>query len=80
MVFGVIAVVWVWDSLVAGYSERPFSMAERLLTQGRVMMFYLKEIFIPGLSGLALYHDDYGVYRLVETHVYAVFRNLLWQW
>lgn len=45
---------WLW----AGYSMRPFSMAERLLTEGRVLWLYLGLIVFPRLSSFALYHDD----------------------
>ena len=45
---------WLW----AGYEMRPFSLAERLLTEGRVLWFYLGLIVIPRLEALGLYHDD----------------------
>lgn len=45
---------WLW----AGYSLRPFSLTERLLTEGRVLWFYLGLILFPRLEALGLYHDD----------------------
>lgn len=45
---------WLW----AGYDLRSFSMAERVLTEGRVLWFYLGLIFLPRLSSFGLYHDD----------------------
>ena len=41
-----------------GYTTRDFTLAERLLTQPRVVMFYLKMIIMPSVQELGLYHDD----------------------
>ncbi len=45
---------WLW----AGYDLRSFSMAERLLSEARVLWFYLGLICLPQLSSFGLYHDD----------------------
>jgi len=45
---------WLW----AGYDLRPFSLVERLLTEGRVLWFYLGLMVAPRLEALGLYHDD----------------------
>jgi len=45
---------WLW----AGYELRAFSLAERLLTEGRVLWFYLGLMAFPQLEALGLYHDD----------------------
>jgi hypothetical protein len=48
---------WLW----AAYQLRPFSLTERLLTEGRVLWFYLGLIVAPDLKAFALYHDDFVV-------------------
>lgn len=48
---------WLW----AGYSQRNFSLAERLLTEGRVLWFYMGLIVFPRLESLGLFHDDFSV-------------------
>lgn len=48
---------WLW----AGYSMRSFSLIERLLTEGRVLWFYLYLIVAPRLEMLGLYHDDIAI-------------------
>jgi len=48
---------WLW----AGYGYRSFSMTERLLTEGRVLWFYLFLILLPRLEAFGLYHDDIAV-------------------
>jgi hypothetical protein len=45
---------WLW----AGYEMRGFSLPERLLTEGRVLWFYLGLLFLPRLEAFGLYHDD----------------------
>ena len=48
---------WLW----AGYALRDFSAVERMLTEGRVLWFYLGLILFPRLEALGLYHDDLAV-------------------
>ncbi|KXB31452.1 pilus assembly protein PilF [Dechloromonas denitrificans] len=48
---------WLW----AGYDLRPFSLGERLLTEGRVLWFYLGLIVAPSMERLGLYHDDIAI-------------------
>lgn len=45
---------WLW----AGYEMRGFSLLERLLTEGRVLWFYLGLLLLPRLEAFGLYHDD----------------------
>lgn len=45
---------WLW----AGYDLRSFSLVERLLTEARVLWFYLTLMAAPRLEALGLYHDD----------------------
>lgn len=45
---------WLWS----GYDLRAFSLIERVLTEGRVLWFYLGLIVFPRLGTLGLYHDD----------------------
>lgn len=45
---------WLW----AGYDFRLFSPAERLLTEGRVLWFYLGLALFPRLEAFSLHHDD----------------------
>ena len=47
-----------WTSTVAGYAYRDFSLSERLLTEARILIQYLRLIFLPGIGGTGLVHDD----------------------
>lgn len=46
---------WLW----AGYAMRSFTFLERLLTEGRVLWFYLGLIALPRLDTFGLHHDDF---------------------
>jgi len=41
-----------------GYGSRPFTLTERLMTESRIVIFYLLLIIIPRINALGLYHDD----------------------
>lgn len=41
-----------------GYAGRDFTLPERVLTEFRVMILYVKWTFFPDIRELALYHDD----------------------
>lgn len=42
---------------VLNYGSRPFTLAERLLTQPRVVLFYISQIFYPLPERLSIAHD-----------------------
>jgi len=41
-----------------GFQSRPFTMLERVLTESRVICFYIGLIFITRINGFGLFHDD----------------------
>jgi Flp pilus assembly protein TadD len=45
------------SDLLAGYEKRYFTLFERLLTQPRVLIYYLTLIFYPSPNRLSLVHD-----------------------
>lgn len=62
----ILGVAWLLPKALApdgGYAIRHYSMGERLLTEGRVVMDYLRWSVFPSLGELGLYHDDYRVSR-----------------
>jgi hypothetical protein len=62
LVIALSAVVWSWNGFLSAYElRRDFSMSERLLTQPRVLFFYLSLLLFPGLRRMSLYHDDFIV-------------------
>lgn len=55
------AVAWVVthpEWLPGAYAGRPFTITERLMTEGRVLWVYLRLILLPDITAMGLYHDD----------------------
>lgn len=55
--------VWLWRSysFELAYSSRPFTLLERVLTEARILWFYVFQMFIPNVSWLTFYHDDFVI-------------------
>jgi len=60
-----LAVAWLLPRVMAegALAIRNFTLAERLLTEPRVVLDYLGWILLPNLNELSLYHDDYVISR-----------------
>lgn len=52
-----------FSGLFGGYVLRDFSMSDRLLTQARVLWFYLRLLLLPSASRMGLFHDDFEISR-----------------
>ncbi len=59
--------------LTGGFSTRDFTLTERLMTEARVMWFYMQNILAPDLSQLGMYHDDIPVSRSLFKPVSTFF-------
>jgi protein O-mannosyl-transferase len=61
----VAGLAWLLPRLLAAsaWAHRDFTIGERLLTQARVVVDYLRWTLFPSLRELSLYHDDYVVSR-----------------
>lgn len=64
--------------LSASAPARGFTAVERLLTECRVLLFYLKLLFVPAISELALYYDDFPISRGLLTPVSTLFALITW--
>jgi protein O-mannosyl-transferase len=49
--------------LQIGYKGRDFTMVERVLTEARVLWFYIWQIVLPSTAQMGLYHDDIAISR-----------------
>ena len=59
--------------LSAAFANRPFSLEERVLTQGRVLWFYVRLLLWPDIRQMGLFHDDF----LLSTGLTAPLTTLL---
>ena len=58
VVAGLAGLVFAWDVIAEGYVYRDFTVWERLLTESRVLFFYLGLLVVPHIRSFGLYHDD----------------------
>jgi len=59
---GSILILWLWLYIPVfqnHYGIRNFTMAERLLTEARILFSYLYHLLLPHRIGTGLFHDDY---------------------
>jgi hypothetical protein len=49
--------------LLAGYKTRDFTLTERVMTEARVVWFYIGQILLPSTAQMGLYHDDIATSR-----------------
>lgn len=49
------------------YGIRDFTLTERLMTEGRVLVFYISQILIPRINEFAMFHDDIAISRSLNA-------------
>lgn len=59
-----------------GYLAREFTPGERIMTEWRVLLSYLANLFIPRPSAIGLFHDDYSISKSVLDPVTTLFAGL----
>jgi len=61
------------NSLIESYELRSFTLTERLLTEPRVLFFYIQQTLFPAIYKLSFYHDDY----IKSTSLYTPFTTIV---
>ena len=64
--------------ILDGYQWRTFSLGERLLTQPRVLLYYLGLVFFPSREMLGLFQDDFPLSAGLFTPVTTFLAMLAW--
>ena len=67
-----------YEALVADFSGRPFSLAERLLTESRIVWDYVGQWFAPQVTRMGLYHDDVVLSRSLSEPASTQYAVLSW--
>ena len=66
----IIGVFYFWDGnfqgILNGYNNRPYTLTERFMTQFRVLIFYLSQIFYPIPQRLSVEHDLIASASLID--------------
>ena len=63
LLLGLFYVLKTPDLVLGGYAWRDFSLTERLMTEARVLWFYLHMIVLPSMGEMGLHHDDFLISR-----------------
>ncbi len=59
-VLGTILVLIFRPALLLGsYAGRPFTLTQRLMTETRVLFYYVRNLLVPNGEGMGVFHDDY---------------------
>jgi protein O-mannosyl-transferase len=66
LLIGVLYVGTHFEKLT-NYASRSFTLQERLLTQLHVLPFYAREILLPRVRDMSLYHDDFPVTHSLDA-------------
>lgn len=72
IVIGVIGFIIYFDSLTNGYNTRNFTLFERLITEPRVVFFYLNQIIFPLPANMGFFHDDF----IISTNIITPYSTL----
>lgn len=66
------------DWLINSYSERSFTLAERLLSQFRILVYYLQQILLPDIYQMSLLHDDYAKSTSLFNPISTLYSLIFW--
>ncbi|QAU33639.1 hypothetical protein [Janthinobacterium sp. 17J80-10] len=59
--------------LTSGYAIRDFTLSDRVMTEARIVWFYIRLIFVPDITEMGLYHDDIPISRGLLAPVSTLF-------
>ncbi|WP_275097492.1 hypothetical protein [Sedimenticola hydrogenitrophicus] len=54
--------IFTWDSILASYGTRNFTLNERLATESVILWKYILQIIAPNISLMGPYHDDQAIW------------------
>lgn len=75
VLFGSIVLLYLIQPHLNPYAfiRRDFNLEERLLTESRVIFFYIKMFIYPQLNELSLYHDDFIISKSILNPITTLY-------
>ena len=67
-----------WDALSGQFHNRPFSLEERLLTEGRILWDYIGQLIWPDVRRMGIYHDDIEISRSLLEPISTLYAIVGW--
>lgn len=85
---GLMVFIAKYKTLVSWYGSRDFTMAERLLSQGRALCDYLLKLLLPNPPSMGVYTDDFvtstgllhPITTLIAILLLLVISVAAWRW
>lgn len=74
----VVILFYQADWIRAGYTIRDFSLAERLLTESRVLWDYVGQLYMPDKLRMGLFHDDIVVSHSLFSPISTLYAVVSW--
>jgi len=74
----VYIVYMLQTSYIKMYDSRDFGLAERLLSQARILWVYLAQTVLPRPSELGLFHDDYEISKGLLSPISTLYSVGAW--
>ena len=71
VVCAIAASLFIVSSKMAGYGLRDYGLFERTITQPEILVFYIKNIFLPNIDTLSIFHDGYFIKSRIDFIVVA---------
>lgn len=59
------------------YETREFTVSERLYTQSRIIIYYIKWLMFPNIQELGLFHDDIPISESITSPITTLFSIIL---
>ena len=67
-----------WSWLDRLYALRPFTLTERLMTEARVLWFYIAQILLPNHTAFGIYLDDFTISKSLVAPPLTLIAILAW--
>jgi len=70
-----------WSQRISPYQNRDFDLYERLMSELRILVVYIKMIVYPAAGGMGLFHDDFQIsksfFQPVSTFLSLIFHVVI---
>lgn len=74
----IVLIALKWQFFKESYVERGYTLEERLLTQSRILWFYIKLILVPDITQMTLFHDDIIISKSIFQPINTLYAIIAW--
>lgn len=77
LIAGSLVFLLAQDRFLTGYAGREFTLLERLATQGHVIWWYIRIVFLPLVRDLSLYQDGFPIASVTNPAAWIAWFSLV---